>query len=195
MNKTELNKILKEHKIWLDSDGKEGTRANLSWVNLYRADLYRANLYRANLYGANLTGADLSKADLRGADLTEANLYGAVLFDADLHGANLYETNLSGADLRGVNLTGANLTNAYLSEADLSSADLSEIKGKTIITFSAGKHFAYYCDGHIKIGCKYMTVEEWSKSYEEIGKSEGYSDEEIKRYARFIMMIMEEESE
>ena len=120
MNKTELNKILKEHKIWLDSDGKEGTRANLSR---------------------------------------------------------------------------ANLTNAYLSEADLSSADLSEIKGKTIITFSAGKHFAYYCDGHIKIGCKYMTVEEWSKSYEEIGKSEGYSDEEIKRYARFIMMIMEEESE
>ncbi|HHH0475333.1 TPA: pentapeptide repeat-containing protein, partial [Yersinia enterocolitica] len=50
MNLTDLNKILGEHKIWIESYRKNGSRANLR---------------DANLYGANLCGADLCGADLR----------------------------------------------------------------------------------------------------------------------------------
>jgi uncharacterized protein YjbI with pentapeptide repeats len=63
MNTEELNKILSDHKKWLNNErgGK------------------RANLQEANLQGADLQGAYLQGADLWGADLQEANLQGANL--------------------------------------------------------------------------------------------------------------------
>lgn len=54
MNLTDLNKILGEHKIWVESYRENGSRANLSG-----ADLSCANLRGANLRGANLSCADL----------------------------------------------------------------------------------------------------------------------------------------
>ncbi|WP_019210860.1 pentapeptide repeat-containing protein [Yersinia massiliensis] len=74
MNLTDLNKILAEHKIWVES---------------YRDKGSRANLYGADLYGANLSGANLSGANLYGANLRSANLYGADLYGANLRSANL----------------------------------------------------------------------------------------------------------
>ncbi|HDL8114574.1 TPA: pentapeptide repeat-containing protein, partial [Yersinia enterocolitica] len=56
MNLTDLNKILGEHKIWVESYRKSGSRADLR--------------------GADLSGADLCGADLRGADLRGADLRG-----------------------------------------------------------------------------------------------------------------------
>ncbi|CNI99512.1 pentapeptide repeat-containing protein [Yersinia frederiksenii] len=64
MNLTDLNKILAEHKIWIESYRENGSRA----------DLRGANLRDANLRGANLCGADLCGADLCGANLRGANL-------------------------------------------------------------------------------------------------------------------------
>jgi len=76
MNKKELKIILDNHKLWLETKGKEGSRADLR--------------------DAVLIYVDLTSADLRGANLTSANLKGAVLTDA-----NLKDANLTGADLRG----------------------------------------------------------------------------------------------
>ncbi|HHH0392624.1 TPA: pentapeptide repeat-containing protein [Yersinia enterocolitica] len=84
MNLTDLNKILGEHKIWVESYRENGSRANLRDANLRDANLRDADLRDANLRGANLRDADLRGADLRGADLRGANLRGA-----DLRGANL----------------------------------------------------------------------------------------------------------
>ncbi|AMO83163.1 pentapeptide repeat-containing protein [Obesumbacterium proteus] len=74
MNTADLRKILDEHKIWIESFGENGSRANLCG----------ANLRDANLRDANLSGADLCGADLRDADLRGANLCGADLCSADL---------------------------------------------------------------------------------------------------------------
>ncbi|MGT3185618.1 pentapeptide repeat-containing protein [Yersinia enterocolitica] len=84
MNLTDLNKILGEHKIWVESYRENGSRANLRG-----ADLCGADLRGADLRGADLRGADLRGADLRGADLSDANLRGASLRGADLSDANL----------------------------------------------------------------------------------------------------------
>ena len=54
MKQSELNRILDQHKLWLESNGNKGKRANLS--------------------GANLSDADLRGADLGGADLTDSIL-------------------------------------------------------------------------------------------------------------------------
>jgi len=82
MNEIELKEILKQHKIWLGSDFKQGEHANLR--------------------DADLEDADLRDADLRDADLEDADLRGANLRGANLGGADLRDANLGGADLRGV---------------------------------------------------------------------------------------------
>ena len=124
LTREKLNKILKEHKHWINEDCNnwEEMRADLSGVDLSRANLSGANLLNADLSDAELSGANLSGANLYNADLRGANLSGANLLNADLSGVELSEANLSGADLRGANLSGANLLNADLSGVDLSGA-------------------------------------------------------------------------
>ena len=99
MNKEELREVLKKHKLWLESNGKNGKCAKLK----------DADLEGANLRGANLWGVNLQYANLRGADLRGANLWGARLQYANLRDANLYGTNLKDANLKDVDLQGVNL--------------------------------------------------------------------------------------
>ena len=105
----ELNEILANHKLWIDSNSKYGNRANLRGAILNDADLHRADLRGANLNDANLNDANLNDADLRGANLNDADLSGANLNDANLHRADLSSADLSGATLNDANLRGANL--------------------------------------------------------------------------------------
>ena len=114
ISKEKLAEVLREHEKWLDSNGEEGKRANLSRANLSGADLSGVNLSEVNLLEVNLSGANLSGADLSLANLFRANLSGADLSGTDLLGANLFEANLSRADLSEANLHCANLYNTKL---------------------------------------------------------------------------------
>ena len=73
----DISQIIEQHALWLDTDGKEGSRANLTHANLARVNLTHANLTRANLYGANLIRANLTHANLTHANLDCATLDGA----------------------------------------------------------------------------------------------------------------------
>lgn len=119
MTQKELNKILREHRKWLD--GKGGEKADLHGL-----DLHGVNLSGARLHEVDLSGADLSGAELNGTDLHEADLKWADLNGADLHGADLKWANLHGADLSGAILVNTDLSWANLDEANLMGADLSE---------------------------------------------------------------------
>ena len=91
-SRADLDKILEQHKLWLDSHFRHGFRAELS--------------------GSDLRGAALGHAILRGADLRSAYLMGAILT-----GANLREADLSDAILIETDLSDARLTRADLKEA------------------------------------------------------------------------------
>ncbi len=52
MEKEKLEKILENHKLWLE--GKGGARADLRGANLQWANLQEANLRRADLQRADL---------------------------------------------------------------------------------------------------------------------------------------------
>lgn len=78
ITRADLDQILQDHKLWLESDGKKGKKADLA-----RAYLRKAKLNGAILWWAKLTGASISDADLSGAELSEANLSGAELNWAD----------------------------------------------------------------------------------------------------------------
>ena len=122
MIEEKLNKILENHKHWLNADceGWEDMKANLSYINLQGVDLSGVDLHFANL-----SFADLSYADLTNVDLSYTNLYGANLHKANLRYARLSGTYLSKINLRDAKLFGADLHYADLSFANLSNADLS----------------------------------------------------------------------
>ena len=84
LTQEELDSILDDHKLWLESKYTKGERA----------DLREADLRGANLHGANLRRADLREANLRGANLCETDLR-----EANLRGAELRRANLRGADI------------------------------------------------------------------------------------------------
>ena len=109
MTQNELNKILENHKHWINRDCEDWKNMK---ANLRGAYLSGANLRDADLRGANLSGAYLRYANLRGAYLRGAYLSGAYLFGADLRGANLRDADLRGANLRGAYLLGADLRGA-----------------------------------------------------------------------------------
>ena len=79
VSQEDLEKILENHLIWLESYRKEGARADLRAARLDLIDLSEAKLQKANfdfavLEGANFWEADLQWASFRGADLRGANL-------------------------------------------------------------------------------------------------------------------------
>jgi len=134
-----IKNILKSHKLWVNTNGMRGTRANLQGKNLSRAnlqgadlqgadlqgaDLWRADLQGTNLQGANLSRADLQKANLQKVNLQRANLQGASLWKANLSGADLWRADLQRADLQDADMQDANLQDADLRGADLRGADL-----------------------------------------------------------------------
>ena len=107
MTQNEIDRILENHKKWLNADG--GSRANLGGTNLRGANLGGTNLRGADLWAAELRGANLRGANLRDANLRVADLRGADLRGADLRGADLWGADLWGADLWGADLQAANI--------------------------------------------------------------------------------------
>ena len=85
----EIRGIIRDHALWVISNGVKGKRANLSEANLRNAYLNGADLRGAYLRGADLRGADLRGAYLRGANLRGADLRGAYLRGADLSFAKI----------------------------------------------------------------------------------------------------------
>lgn len=120
----EETEVLQRHVRYIETGGKEGSRADLRWSDLSEADLSDADLREADL-----SGADLRWSDLRGANLRGANLRGA-----DLRWANLRWANLREADLRDADLSGADLSEANLRGADLDFACWPLWRGSTKVT-------------------------------------------------------------
>ena len=109
MEISKLKEILEQHRLWIQTNGKQGNCADLTG-----ADLTGANLWGANLMDADLTGSNLSYANLSGANLYNADLRGAILRDANLEDVSFINANLTGANLTGANLTITHFQNASL---------------------------------------------------------------------------------
>ena len=78
----DLQKILREHKKWLETHNEEGARADLSHADLRGADFRGARLEYADFRGARLEYADFRGANLQGIKFRYANLRCADLRDA-----------------------------------------------------------------------------------------------------------------
>jgi uncharacterized protein YjbI with pentapeptide repeats len=150
-----LSKVLKDHELWIESNGRDGTRADLSHGNLSNLDLQGVNLWSADLEGAYLAGANMTNAVLgfdgqkaeqvskapgkyllapaRIGQITVTDANGRIIAESppvpdrtNLRGASLWNAILHKADLDSADLSKTTLSGADLSNADLRGADLTE---------------------------------------------------------------------
>src|SRR5512134_2774351 len=114
MSPAEVGGILSAHRLYLETNRKQGARADLSSVDLAGMSFVGLNLRRVLFAHARLLGADLSRAEMTRANLIGANLNGAFLCRANLTNARLSGANLSAASLEATCLKDANLEFALL---------------------------------------------------------------------------------
>ena len=72
--------------------------------------------------------------------------------------------------------------------------DARVCKGKhetKVIYFGLSRHTITIDGKYLNIGCKTLTIKQWLKQYKEIGKENGYTEEEIEEYGRMIKFIHE----
>jgi hypothetical protein len=90
----EIERMLAQHRLYLESEYHQGHRANFSSVDLAGQDFSGLNLRGIKMDRAVLKGADFS-----GAHLQSANLIGAILREACFDRADLSRARLNGANL------------------------------------------------------------------------------------------------
>ena len=165
MTQSELNKVLEQHKLWLDSNFKEGTRLDLMGLNLK---------------GLNFIDIDLRFARFAFVNLEDVDLSGAILRDADLFCATL----------RGCNLTNVDLTCTNITEANL---EKNNLEGTGIRFFKGPRHDAIYNlkDDKLYIGCQAHCLDYWLENHVTIGRRHGYTDEEIEVYGNWFKSLKE----
>src|ERR1700756_1683172 len=98
----QIEQMLVEHQLYLETEYHQGHRANFASVDLARRDFS----------GLNLRGIKMDRAVLRGADFTGAHLQRANLVGAIAEGARFDRADLTGARLSGANLVSASHENA-----------------------------------------------------------------------------------
>src|ERR1700730_13000819 len=126
----EIERMLAEHWLYLETEYHQGHRANFSSADLTGRDFSGLNLRgikmdRALLSGADFTGAHLQSANLIGTILQEACFDGADLSRARLSGANLVSASFENACLAKAEMEFALMANAMLQGACLREADMS----------------------------------------------------------------------
>jgi len=141
-----LEEMIKNHQLWLKTQGEEGEKLDLSDHDLrnlvglnganftmlvaersvwYSHDLSRINLQAAMLRGSDFRHCMFTNADLRGSNFSKCNMVGSKFLRARLEplffdGSRLLKTSFAGANLRY-----SDFTNAVLRDVDFSGADLS----------------------------------------------------------------------
>lgn len=135
MSQQEFESVLREHELWMRTDGQQGRRGNFRDMDMRGCWLAGVTLTGASLRGCYLQGMDLSRAVLQEVDLAEAVLTGAKAMGTNFQRANLSKAkldmcNLDGADfsfanLQAVDASGANLDNALLVQTSMREAGLA----------------------------------------------------------------------
>lgn len=154
MTQEQLDEILEKHKLWLETNEKQGERARFLNVKFKGAQLGATKLMRAvftncDFHEANFRNADLREANVLSTDLHKASFIGADLHAAKFHNVDLHEANFHSADLHKARFIGGNLYIAYFQNADLREADFFSANLHAANFFDANMHKASFTGGDL----------------------------------------------
>lgn len=149
-----IKEIIANHKIWVNTIGKEGKRADLVGLNLSHVMLDGVQFQAASLKHSLLDGASFNGAIFTMSDLSGCNAHGAAFAKSNCCGTNFslsrldetdfqyadcscmpiagslkpisWPTNFAGSSLQKACFKGANLAGARFESAMLAGADLRD---------------------------------------------------------------------
>jgi hypothetical protein len=153
MLRVEIEEILKQHKIWINSNCWEGKQA------CFRNAVLRYESFTKK----ELVCADFSYADLRGIYMISTNLYGssfeaALAKDGNFFAANLQYTNFEHSDLEGANFENADLSYSNLSSAFLKNTNFENARLKGCNFYGASINDCIFPDRPLKVGKLYKVI-------------------------------------
>ena len=128
ISEEEIKEKLNKHKLWLESDEKEGECADFIKLNLEGYDFSNMDLSRANFYGANLRKTKFKNSKLVSAILINADIG----FHSDFEGADMTDVqamgiNSVGANFKNTVLNGADFYRSVLWDSDFKNAKMTEV--------------------------------------------------------------------
>lgn len=131
----DLRTLIKEHELWLDSQGAEGRRAvfredNLAGVDFSHQRLAGAsfrglNLARCKFIQAQLNEADFSDCNLQHCDFTAAMLDNAAFQQVDASNASFTAAQMAEVDFNAANLEHSNFVQAKIPQTNFRDANLN----------------------------------------------------------------------
>ena len=212
----EIDKKVKSHELWLDTNGKQGERAifkdvlikgkkivyrNLHFatfesVKLAYATFDRANLDSVRFKNVHFCHVSLSNTNLSYAKFEHCNIIYATYRFADLKGASFIKTTLNEIYFTNSNLYCTNFFTAKLENILVTGAVPMNVRGQKVIctqvnTTRNNNLISYWADlGIWTTGCFQGTLEELREAVAKTHKDNPFLRE---RYERAINYILEED--
>lgn len=121
MNTPNIQSLLHQHALWLESQGKQGRQLTLFDTDFRGVDLTGLNLSEAIIPGANFSGTFLVDIDLSGSNLASANFT-----DATLKNVRFIKSNLDDALFTNTNVIGGSWFRATCIDAKTEGLTFSE---------------------------------------------------------------------
>jgi len=131
VNQEELDEIIRNHGIWLNTNGNRGKRAILKQCNFDNLKFHNVDLSYADISDSTFCLANISQSDFSGAILEDSFFSNVNIIGSYFCGSNLIKTKFQGAHISSTNFDKCNLLKARLEEANfincsLDNANLSE---------------------------------------------------------------------
>lgn len=148
----QLQAIVEQHILWLETEGQEGKRANFRGLDLSGEEFPAVQLSQASFRNAILDGAHFNGTLLEEADFSEAQCHD-VVFDncimlralfsrADIHGTkfkqchiekgNFLQVKAATVHFHGCHLMNSNFREAVLNGADIAHCDMHEVALRSV---------------------------------------------------------------
>lgn len=132
MHKTLLSEIIKSHKVWLDTDGREGKQANFYAQNLEEIDLENFDLRYAIFSKTKMIRVKIINCNLQGSDFQDADLSYSYCKNSDFSHSNLKNTNFDGSTILDSNFKKTKLDKTNFYKVKTINLDFSDSEGMKI---------------------------------------------------------------
>nr|WP_325190317.1 pentapeptide repeat-containing protein [uncultured Selenomonas sp.] len=121
----EVRHILKEHKLWVDTNHQSGAQADFSNCDLRRFDFCygkRGELHKfhsMNFRGTDFSGVSFERLHFKGCDFTDAKLNNTHIVGVCFDGCNFLNTKVTQASLFVCRINQCNMQNTLLGDSKL----------------------------------------------------------------------------
>ena len=129
MNPLNVTEAINKHHLYITTDGKQGTPANLNCCMLYDSIIEDVNLHGIFFNDSKLMNATFRKVQLQYATFAYALLKKATFIDCILYDVSFNCANLTCAVFKNVDLTYASFIECDLTGANLSSVSPKNLEG------------------------------------------------------------------